>query len=257
MRGGVKSLEDKSFEVITSYNEEFNGTITTALSDYNDFPTYYFDPYLAFIDYVDEDTPPTLRVTFNNTEYVCEYNNAYGYGAPITWNDDTQMTEYDWSEYPFSLSSDRIMTQSEGTYNLVIEEQATSIQSSDAFNLAVSTIVPEDIHPRCFVIHTRQAVAGQALYELDGCNFSDIVDEYHDGSILFLKIGESELLYQLSGVSRLVVTINRFEFSRLDIEGDIANPGYYSIAEKVYSISSDGSISFSKTSYGSFEQNSQ
>lgn len=78
----------------------------------------------------------TIKVTFNGTEYICNLGTSGGYGAP--WNEATQSV--DWSEYPFALaylgSSNAIMTETAGTYQVKIEVFGDVTETSECFDKA-------------------------------------------------------------------------------------------------------------------------
>lgn len=80
----------------------------------------------------------TIKVTFNGTEYVCEFKETTGYGAG-----DNGSGDLDWSEYPFNIfprgGALKITTETAGTYTLKIEEPQSG--GSSDFSTAEVTII--------------------------------------------------------------------------------------------------------------------
>lgn len=76
-------------------------------------------------------TADTIKVIFNNTEYICNRQVNDFFGAPF--NDSTG--EFDFSEYPFSITYNSeittwlLVTQSSGTYTIKIEEPQSDGES--------------------------------------------------------------------------------------------------------------------------------
>lgn len=85
----------------------------------------------------------TICVTFNDTVYECErilINGNNTYGAP--WDSATEI--YDWSEYPFSITSiegyNGLNTETAGTYSIKIEAVELSVETTPCFRKAVESI---------------------------------------------------------------------------------------------------------------------
>lgn len=82
----------------------------------------------------------SIKVTFNGTVYECEKiadtYSSNNYGAP--YNDSTD--NYDWSEYPFSISSESsgtyLYTETAGTYTIKIEAVEETISTTPCFDKA-------------------------------------------------------------------------------------------------------------------------
>ena len=83
--------------------------------------------YNARLLYLQPISANTIRVTFNGTEYECErqaMGDFFIYGASV----DEQTGAFDWSEYPFCITSNsgnyppnEIYTETAGTYTIKIE----------------------------------------------------------------------------------------------------------------------------------------
>lgn len=133
-----------------TWNTVFEGSVTTEASG---------DEVRAIIRGYDL-SADTIKVTFNGTEYTCEYNSATGYGAG--YDDTTQET--DWSEYPFNIfprgGALIIETETAGTYTLKIEEPQSGGESD--FSTANVTVVNNrNAESQLFIAHT---------YEVEGYN---------------------------------------------------------------------------------------
>lgn len=84
---------------------------------------------------------PTIKVTFNGTEYTCnKQTSSHGfnyYGADIGVPLGASV---DWSEYPFSVSATPVGnvlgTESAGTYQVKIEVYGDVIETSECFDKA-------------------------------------------------------------------------------------------------------------------------
>ena len=95
----------------SSWQIVFDGSVTTTASD---------DHGRAIVAGYDL-TANTIKVTFNGTEYTCEFNVETGYGA----GDDGD-GNFDWTEYPFNIIPREgpeggvliISTESTGTYSI-------------------------------------------------------------------------------------------------------------------------------------------
>ena len=117
-------------ETITLLTEE---TVTTELEGneaYGDF---------SYSQLIDADS---ITVTFDGVEYECEvnyYDGEYSYGALY----DDNLGTYDWSEYPFAVSSfitdsphTTLCTQTAGTYTIKIEVEEEIITTTPCFDKA-------------------------------------------------------------------------------------------------------------------------
>lgn len=114
-------------------------TVTTTVD-----PEYPDEGASGVLSYAGFITADMLKVTFNGAEYNCpamgfsDGGDAmyYVYGARY------QSDGFDWSEYPFSISSalgedNFIATESPGTYNVQIEVVQLSSEISECFKAAV------------------------------------------------------------------------------------------------------------------------
>lgn len=96
---------------------------------------------LSYSQLINQDT---ITVTFNGTEYECdatiEENGGYFYGASY----DVDLDAWNWSEYPFQISShetpfgirNNLATQTAGTYTIKIESKQTIVTTTPCFDLA-------------------------------------------------------------------------------------------------------------------------
>lgn len=103
---------------------------------------------LGEFNYSDPITANTIIVTFNGTEYICSKatdGSANNYGATF----DLGSEAFDWSKYPFSITSDSgsnlVATQTVGTYSIKIETFESSVETSDCFKRAVRTALPSPL----------------------------------------------------------------------------------------------------------------
>ena len=103
------------------------------------------------LSYAELISADTIRVTFNGTEYICEKTvgvDDANYGADF----DVETQTFDWSEYPFCIGSSEtgdddtpvrsnLATQSAGTYSIKIEAVEETIETTDYFKKAVTSVV--------------------------------------------------------------------------------------------------------------------
>lgn len=113
---------DCGYSCEEGYIAVFDGSITTYLE--NNIAGYMFDSPLELGE--------NVRVTFNGVEYDVEPDEENGYGA--SYDDD--LGAFDFSEYPFYLASDYILTESVGTYTLKVENLEEVITLTDCFSKA-------------------------------------------------------------------------------------------------------------------------
>lgn len=127
-----KAENDKGYECVTS--EIFDGSITTAEQS-------GMNVGMQAVSFILDQ--PTLKITFNGTEYECErQSNPYG-GAGYVYGAPMGQTGYDFSEYPFVVGAaeeegQKILmfaTQNAGTYTLNIG--AEDVEASECFEKAV------------------------------------------------------------------------------------------------------------------------
>lgn len=95
------------------------------------------------LTYSDQITAPTIKVTFNGTEYTCNKfvdGDGIWYGAE--WSDAIE--SFDFSTYPFSISSigigNILITETAGTYQVKIEAYEKTVETSECFKKAVESV---------------------------------------------------------------------------------------------------------------------
>ena len=132
IESGVKDNEN-GWEVENEYELILEEEVTT-----KDTEDGYARGY--FSNSIDDNL--TIRVTFNGNEYECIFDEAQGcYGAVAIYNEQTQNWEMDFSNYPFMISSEMIITQTAGTYTVKIEKVDKKTVFSEDFKYALNDIV--------------------------------------------------------------------------------------------------------------------
>lgn len=81
----------------------------------------------------------SIAVTFNGIEYIADVQEYGQYGAKLDRDTET----FDWSEYPFAIGGDMLVTQNAGTYSVKIEECNETIETSDCFEKAFAKTLPK------------------------------------------------------------------------------------------------------------------
>lgn len=119
-------------ETVTTLTEE---SVTTTKEE-GDIAAFGDFSYSQLID------ADNIKVTFDGVEYECEVNyhdGEYSYGASY----DSNLDAYDWSEYPFAVSSfftdsphTTLATQAAGTYTIKIEVEEEIITTTPCFDKA-------------------------------------------------------------------------------------------------------------------------
>lgn len=105
------------------------------------------------IDIDNEITAESITVTFDDVTYNVTASSDGDYGAPHNGNDDV----YDFTSIPFNISSNTnpitgvtsmtFVTQSDGTYDVVIQSIDVSIDTSADFSKAVSAVIGGAFYP--------------------------------------------------------------------------------------------------------------
>lgn len=177
-------------------------TVTTAVN-----PEYLDDGAYGTLSYAGFITADMLKVTFNGTEYNCSA--TYLNEGNISYGAQYQSDGFDWSEYPFSISSapgesNLIATESPGTHNVKIEIVQLSSEISECFkaavqkasaplvlhimnnnmlNLSFSEIAQAYRSGRTVLLDP--VVEGKSWYSMVSLSFNDISSDAYGGSIIF------------------------------------------------------------------------
>lgn len=130
---------DCGFECEEEWTTLTEETVTTEL----DGDAAYGD--LSYSQLIDAES---IKVTFNGTVYECEGvedDHGYTYGASY----DINLDAWDWSEYPFQISSyeapfgirSRLVTSTAGTYTVKIEAIELNVTTTLCFRKAVDSLI--------------------------------------------------------------------------------------------------------------------
>ena len=160
---------DNGWAMESSSQTYFSETVTTAIDlEYPD------DPAFGELSYSTQLTADTVVVTFDGTDYTCHRMDgdpgSYVYGG---WSDDS----IDFSTIPFCIFSEdgynSVATEAGGTYAISAVGTSQSIETSPAFETAVSSVVNTSTMPM-------ECVSGTTTT-------AEMVAAYGAGRILFFK----------------------------------------------------------------------
>lgn len=172
----------------TSYTTLYEGSVTTEQG---------ITSAVGIIEDSPESLADTIKVTFNGTEYTCEKNGNYSYGATASGG------VFDFSEYPFQLAlafegGYELVTETAGTYTLKIE--ASQSGGSSDFSTAEVTIINNLIHRfSCYAPLVVQfgTIGGQSV-EI-GTNTYSVIIPNNGVALLFIDYNEISVETTVSG----------------------------------------------------------
>lgn len=164
-------------------------------------------------------TANTIKVTFNNTEYICNKDTDYiSFGAAF----DAETGSFDFSEYPFGMmfiseiDTWNFFTPSSGTYSLKIEEPQSG--GSSDFSIAVVTLTGNDVNIIC----------------------PTAIDDEREGS------GSAGIIAELMPTANVILYKGHATLDASDVEGSIEVTGDIELVfEKIYDITGDCTITIS------------
>lgn len=182
MEGGIEEALSGSagYECKEEYTLLIDESVTTVIREGRD----YAAAPLASSSKVNAET---VRVTFDDTEYICVGRQEFGMEYGALWSDETQ--SFDWSEYPFSIGSNdlgnSISTQTAGTHQVKIEALEYSIETSECFEKAVKSVSGGTSEPLVIKWVRTDTTSNREYYD---ARFDDVDSALRDDRAVYVRI---------------------------------------------------------------------